>query len=81
MMMRLRVMKKLEIDPKYVDAWSNKGNALGGLTRYEEAVVLYGVIIKESPDYALAWSNRACYRLLKGEVGQGLTILGHPIRW
>lgn len=40
-------------------AWNQRGNALTGLGRYEEALASIQRAIALQPDYASAWSNRA----------------------
>ena len=48
----------LRIDPKYVDAWNNKGIALKDLRRYEEALAAYDECLRIDPGHLLARSNR-----------------------
>lgn len=51
--------KALEIDPKHVSAWNNKGIVLSRLKRFEEAISCYDKAIELSPEYANAWYNKA----------------------
>jgi tetratricopeptide (TPR) repeat protein len=48
----------IKIKPDYHDAWSNRGNALRKLERYEEAIASYDQAIKFKPDFYQAWCNR-----------------------
>ena len=48
----------LELDPKNVKAWYNKGFALDELKRYEEAVDAYRKAIEIDPKDAAAWNNK-----------------------
>ena len=48
----------IKIDPNYVNAWYNKGNALGNLGKYNEAIECYDRSIKIDPNYANAWYNK-----------------------
>lgn len=51
--------KALEIDPKHVSAWNNKGIVLSRLKRFEEAISCYDKAIEINPEYANAWYNKA----------------------
>ena len=51
--------KALEIDPKHVSAWNNKGIVLSRLKQFEEAISCYDKAIELSPEYANAWYNKA----------------------
>jgi len=37
------------------DAWSNKGNSLLSLGRFEEAIACFDEVIKLDPEYSDAW--------------------------
>jgi tetratricopeptide (TPR) repeat protein len=50
--------KAIELDPKYADAWYNKGNALNSLGKYEEAIENFDKALKIDPNYASAWNNK-----------------------
>jgi protein O-GlcNAc transferase len=49
--------KALEIDPDYPEAWLNKGVALYGLGRHQEAIDSYRKAIAIRPDYADGYCN------------------------
>ena len=42
------------MDPEHIDAWYNKGLALGELEKYAEAIACYDEAIKLYPEYLLA---------------------------
>ena len=46
-------------DPKYANAWYNKGNTLALQKNYKEAIEAYTNAIKQDPTFALAWYNKA----------------------
>jgi Tfp pilus assembly protein PilF len=48
----------IKLDPFYHQAWFNRGNALGNLGRYEEAIASYDNALKIKPDLHEAWNNR-----------------------
>lgn len=50
--------KALEIDPKYADAWNNKGAALIRLEKYNEAIECCDKAINIDPNNANAWCNK-----------------------
>ncbi len=51
--------KALELDPKHVSSWNNKGIVLFRLKRFEEAIMCYDTAIEIAPEYANAWYNKA----------------------
>jgi len=50
--------KAIEINPKYADAWYNKGVTLVQLERQEEAIKAFDKAIEIYPKYAGAWNNK-----------------------
>jgi predicted O-linked N-acetylglucosamine transferase (SPINDLY family) len=48
----------IQLKPDYAEAWSNRGNALHELKRYDEAIASHERALELKPDYAEAWSNR-----------------------
>jgi tetratricopeptide (TPR) repeat protein len=50
--------KAIEIDPKYVTAWKNKGNVLYSLGRYNESLEALDKAIEIVPEYGLAWYSK-----------------------
>ena len=48
----------LELDPKYVNAWINKGTAFFKLGRYEEAIEAFNQVLKIDPRHADAWNRK-----------------------
>ena len=51
--------KALEMDPKHVGTWNNKGIVLSRLKRFEEAISCYDKAIELNPEYANAWYSKA----------------------
>jgi len=49
--------QSIQLKPDYAEAWSNRGNALKDLKRYDEAIASYDKALSLKPDYAEAWSN------------------------
>ena len=56
------------IDPEYVEAWNNLGNALGDLSRGPEAAKAYRRALVISPTYADAHYNLAETLSLTGDL-------------
>jgi tetratricopeptide (TPR) repeat protein len=48
----------LERDPRYLNAWVNKGSSLLKLGRYSEALAAYDEAIRIDPQSALAWNRK-----------------------
>jgi tetratricopeptide (TPR) repeat protein len=70
--------KAIEIDPNYVDAWYEKGNALYGL----ESIQCYDKAIEIDPKYAKAWYGKGNTLLALSYVdayankGDALSMIG-----
>jgi tetratricopeptide (TPR) repeat protein len=48
----------LALKPDNTEAFSNRGNALRNLTRYEDALASYDRALALEPDHAMALNNR-----------------------
>ncbi|HSF49297.1 MAG TPA: tetratricopeptide repeat protein, partial [Nitrososphaeraceae archaeon] len=48
--------KSIELDPRNIDAWYNKGLALNNLAEYKEAIKCYDKVIEIDPDYFPVWN-------------------------
>ncbi len=59
--------KAIEIDPKYVDAYNNRGNARSTLGDKQGAIADYNKAIELNPTYARAYSNRGLARADLGD--------------
>ena len=44
--------------PTMPTAWNNKGIALYGQGKYDEAIKAYDEAIRLDPNYAMAWNNK-----------------------
>jgi tetratricopeptide (TPR) repeat protein len=72
--------KALEIDPNGADIWCKKGTVLlTNLGKYEEAVAQFDKALGIKPGYADAWYNRACSKVKKGDIDNGLSDLKKAI--
>ncbi len=54
------------MNPKYANAYNNKGYALSDVGKKEEAIECYNLAIKLNPNYAIAYNNK----------GRALSALG-----
>ncbi|PKP62167.1 hypothetical protein CVT91_00395 [Candidatus Atribacteria bacterium HGW-Atribacteria-1] len=59
--------KVLELEPRYVAAWNNKGISLDSLGHHEEAIHCYDKALELDPRDAAAWNNKA---LAEDKLGQ-----------
>ena len=50
--------QSIQLKSDYAEAWSNRGNALQDLKRYEEALASHERALEIKPDYHEAWSNK-----------------------
>jgi len=67
--------KCLELDPKYADAWNNKGFALRESGRYEEALRCFDKAIEIDPEDADAWSHKGVTLHDLGEYEEAIKSL------
>ena len=51
--------KATEINPKFADAWRNKGIIIYTLGRPEEAILYYDKAIMLDPKFADPWNNKS----------------------
>ncbi|HMK47966.1 MAG TPA: tetratricopeptide repeat protein [Methanocella sp.] len=51
----------LELNLKDINAWDNKGFALGRFGKYSEAVECYDKVLELDPTFVRAWYNKGCY--------------------
>jgi hypothetical protein len=61
----------ISIKPDYAEAFSNRGNVLKELKRFDEALASYNKAIEQKPDYSEAYVNRSLVRLLLGDFERG----------
>jgi len=50
----------LKINPQFVLAWYNKGNALASLGRNDEAIKAFDRAIELNPKLAITWVDKSC---------------------
>ncbi len=48
----------IEINPKYITAWKNKGNILYSLGKYNDSIQACDKAIEIAPEYGLAWYSK-----------------------
>ena len=71
------------LDPEYVAAQNNLGNALTDAGRFEEAVAAYQEALRLAPDSAQIFGNLACALQASGPAEAGLSswaVFGAPAR-
>ena len=49
--------KALEINPRYAEAWNNKGLTLDELGKHQEAMKCYNKALEINPRDEMAWLN------------------------
>jgi tetratricopeptide (TPR) repeat protein len=64
--------KTLEINPKYVDAYNNRGIAYVDKGKYDQAFIDYNKAIEINPKYALAYYNRGIAYANKEKYDQAI---------
>jgi len=62
----------LEIEPNNVEAWANKGMALGHLGKYDEAIDSYDRALEIEPNYALALYNKGSALGNRGKFNEAI---------
>ena len=50
--------KAIALNPRFAEAYNNRGNALLDLKRFEKALMMYNKAITLKPDYVVAYNNR-----------------------
>jgi len=71
--------KALEIDPKHIDVWLNKGAALAWLKRYDQATECYDKSLALDRNYGIAWYNKACLESLRNNNEKSIEFLRKAI--
>jgi len=59
--------KAIQINPKYAEAWYNKGTALDFLGKHNKAIECFKKALSIDPDYADAWHNKG---IALGKLGK-----------
>jgi len=50
--------KAIELNPQFVEAWTDKGNAFDELGRHIKALTCYDMALEINPQFADAWYNK-----------------------
>ena len=64
--------RAIELNPRLVEAYNNRGNAYIDIGEVDRAIVDYNKAIELNPDFALAYVNRGNYYRNKGEVDRAI---------
>ena len=59
--------KAIEINPKFAEAHSNRGNAYWGMGQYDKAISDYNKALEINPNFAMAYNNRGFVYFFKKE--------------
>jgi len=51
--------KAIELNPKYAEAYNNRGNGYASLGNYKRAIEDYNKALEINPKYPVAYNNRA----------------------
>lgn len=68
----------IRLDPKYANAYNNRGNAKNNLGRYQKAIGDYDEAIRLDPKYAYAYNNRGLAKNNLGRYQEPLGIMRRP---
>ena len=60
--------------------WLDKGNALYGQGKYDEAIKAYDETIKLDPNFAMAWNNRGAALNNLGKYGEAIKACDEALR-
>jgi tetratricopeptide (TPR) repeat protein len=71
--------KAIEVDPKCVEAWHNKGHCYHLLRKEEEAIQCYDEAIKINPNYAEVWYNKGISLKRSGRETESQNCLNKSI--
>lgn len=70
----------IEIDPKYVTAWKNKGNVLYSLGEYNESLEALDKAIEIVPDYGLAWYSKGLALFEMGRYEEAIQAYDNALK-
>lgn len=69
----------IRLNPKYAQAWNNRGNALSELKRQPEAFASYEQAVALHPSYHQAWHNRGILLKEMGAYGNAIESFDRAI--
>ncbi len=70
----IRYYDKVINDPRYLDAWTNKGAALGDSGKWHEALACFDYVLKYRPDASYLWYNKALSLLHLGRLKEAVCL-------
>ena len=65
--------KVLEVEPEHVNALAHKGNGLGKLGKYDQAISCYDMVLRIKPDYATCILNKGLALHYLGRFDQAIS--------
>lgn len=65
--------KVLDVEPDHANALAHKGNALGKLGKYDQAISCYDTVLKIKPDYTTCIINKGLALHYLGRYDQALS--------
>lgn len=72
--------KAIQENPKFIDAWFNKGNALYSIKNFTEAIICYDHTIQLNPKYSEAWFNKGNTLQELGRYDESINHFDHAIQ-
>ena len=67
--------RAIELNPEYVDAYNNRGNAYDDIKEYEKAISDYNRAIELNPEYAMAYENLSELYITTGNYKSALEAI------
>jgi Tfp pilus assembly protein PilF len=67
--------KAIDLDPKYAEAWKNKGNVYSALRKFETALICLNTSLKIDPKDAEALTNKGAILAQKGDTENAKEVL------
>lgn len=71
--------KALELIPNDIETLTNKGNALAGLKKYEEAIACYDKVISQENQFYMAYLNKGLAKIELEQYHIGIACLNKAI--
>ncbi|MDX8551899.1 tetratricopeptide repeat protein [Methanospirillum sp. J.3.6.1-F.2.7.3] len=70
----------LNINPKFVEVWNNKGTVLAKLGRVEESLTAFDQGLKINPNYANLWLGKGLALSMLGNFEDGLQAVEQSLK-